>query len=288
MKKLFCLLLVSFFSIQAQTQYRLNFNAINLPISNNGTIALVNIPPDGPGGRFGVSTFLFDAGFMISGYSNDTLWACGQASARQLENFLPGNVDSLTTNPIYKIYVNDNSLTPNYSNWQEYANAVRTGAGFYDGNGDGIYDPTDLNGNNQWDPNEDKPDVIGDKTAWCVFNDGVPGSQRVRFAGVNPVGIEVRQSIYGYLSLNELQNVLFIRYELLNTGKVSTILDSVYFTSYADPDLGVEYEDDMVGSDFDRKSTFGYNADNSDPGYGSAIPSFFIRLLEGPHSFITW
>ena len=35
-----------------------------------------------------------------------------------------------------------------------------------------IYDPIDLNGNNQWDPNEDKPDIIGDKTAWCVYNDG--------------------------------------------------------------------------------------------------------------------
>jgi len=286
MKKLFFLWLISMLSIQAQTQYRFNLNNINLPFNNNGTIANVNIPPDGPQGRFGVSTFLFDAGFMISGYNSDTLWACGQAAARLLENFLPGNVDSLITNPIYKIYVNDNSTTPNYSDWQDYTNAVRTGASFYDGNDDGIYDPTDLNSNNQWDPNEDKPDLIGDKTAWCVFNDGVPEDQRAAFSGISPLGLEVRQSIFGYYSLNELQNVLFVRYELINTGKVSTILDSVYFTSYADPDLGEDFDDDMVGSDIDRKSTFGYNSDNSDPGYGSAIPSFFIRLLEGPQTYI--
>ena len=39
-----------------------------------------------------------------------------------------------------------------------------------------IYDPIDLNGNNRWDPNEDKPDLLGyeySQTAWCVYNDGV-------------------------------------------------------------------------------------------------------------------
>ena len=33
-----------------------------------------------------------------------------------------------------------------------------------DGDGDGIYNPVDLNGNYQWDPNEDKPDLILDET----------------------------------------------------------------------------------------------------------------------------
>jgi hypothetical protein len=286
MKTVLYFWLVAVLAIQAQTQYRFNLNNINLPFNNNGTIANVNIPPDGSQGRFGVSTFLFDAGFIISGYNNDTLWACGQATARQIENFIPGNVDSIGTNPIYKIYVNDNSATPNYSDWQEYTNAVRTGAGFYDGNNDGIYDPTDLNGNNQWDANEDKPDIIGDKTTWCVYNDGMPGNQRIRFAGVNPVGLEIRQSLFGYTTTNLLGNVIFIRYELINTGKVSAVLDSVYFTSYADPDLGVDFEDDLVGGDINRNSTFIYNADNSDPAYGSAIPSFFVRLLEGPQTYI--
>ena len=286
MKTLFILFILITSLVYSQTQYRFNINNINLPMNNKGVLAAVNIPPDGPGGRFGVSTFLFDGGFMISGYSNDTLWACGQATASLLDNFIPGNVDSLSSTPIYKIYVNNNSATPNYSDWQDYINAVRTGAGFYDGNGDGIYDPTDLNGNNQWDPNEDKPDIIGDKMTWCVFNDGVPENQRLRFTGVAPVGIEIRQSIFGYYSLNELVNVLFIRYKLLNTGKVNSNLDSVYFTSWADPDLGQEFTDDLFGSDLNRQSVFVYNESENDPAYGSSIPSFFIRLLEGPHSFI--
>ena len=62
--------------------------------------------------------------------------------------------------------------------WQEWSDAVELGADFYDGNGDGIYDPVFLNGNNQWDPDEDKPDLILDETYWCVFNDGVPANLR--------------------------------------------------------------------------------------------------------------
>ncbi len=35
-----------------------------------------------------------------------------------------------------------------------------------------------------------------------------------------------------------------------------------------------------------RQSVFLYNESASDPAYGVSIPSFFIRVLEGPHSFI--
>ncbi len=286
MKKILLLCLFPIL-LHSQSQYRFFINNINFPIDNKGVLAHVNIPPDGSGGRFGVSTFLFSSGFMVSGYNYNTLWACGQATTSLVENFIPGNVDSNQTNPIYKIYVNDNSSTPNYPNWQEYINAVRAGASFYDGNGDGIYNPVDLNGNNQWDPNEDKPDIIGDKTTWCVYNDGVPGNQRTRFVGVDPVGLEIHQSLFGYATTNLLGNVIFIRYKLINTGKVNSKLDSVYFSAWADPDLGTEFDDDLVGCDTIRQSGFVYNGDANDVGgYGTSIPSFFISILEGPRSYI--
>jgi len=258
-----------------------------MPIDNKGILAQVNILPDGVGGRFGISTFLFSSGFLVSGYNSDSLWTCGQATSSLVENFLPGNVDSNQADPIYKIYVNDNSSTPNYSDWQDYTNAVRTGASFYDGNGDGTYNPVDLNGNNQWDPNEDKPDIIGDKTTWCVYNDGMPGDQRIKFAGINPVGLEIRQSLFGYATIGLLGNVIFIRYELLNTGKVNQNLDSVYFSIWSDPDIGADYMDDLAGCDTLKQAGFVYNFDNNDPGgYGNEPPAFFIQLLEGPRSYI--
>ena len=50
----------------------------------------------------------------------------------------------------------------------------------------------------KWDPNEDKPDIlIGDQTTWCVYNDGMPGNQRIKFAGIDPSGI--RNSSISYL-----------------------------------------------------------------------------------------
>ena len=286
MKNLVVLLILVSQLVLSQSQYRFNINNINLPINNKGVLADVNVPPDGPLGRFGVGTFLFSAGFMVSGYNADTLWACAQATASLIENFLPGNVDSNQTNPIYKIYVNNNSSTPDYTAWQDYINAVNSGADFYDGNADGIYNPVDLNSNGQWDPNEDKPDIIGDKMTWCVYNDGVPGNQRTRFAGVDPVSLEIHQSLFGYAATNLLGNVIFIRYELLNTGKVNSKLDSVYFSTWADPDIGTTYYNDLAGCDTLRNSGFVYNEEGNDPQYGVAQPSFFIRFLEGPVSYI--
>lgn len=66
-----------------------------MPIDNKGVLAQVNMPPDGSGGKFGASTFLFSGGFLVSGYNYDTLWSCGQATSSLVENFLPGNVDSI-------------------------------------------------------------------------------------------------------------------------------------------------------------------------------------------------
>ncbi len=161
------------------------------------------------------------------------------------------------------------------SSWQEWIFAVDIGAEFYDGDNDGIYDPVDLNNNGQWDPDEDRPDIIGDQVAWCVFNDAV--TPRLRFAGIPPLGIEIHQSVFGYKSSNapQLKNILFIRYKIHNTGNVNSILDSVYFTAWADADLGAEHADDLVGSDTITNSGFTYNFDDDPGGYEEDVPAFF-------------
>ncbi len=70
------------------------------------------------------------------------------------------------------------------------------------------------------------PDLLGDETAWCVYTDGQPGAQRTRFAGVNPQGVEIRQTIFGFASKGALGNMLFIRYRIRNSGLVASVLDT--------------------------------------------------------------
>src|SRR3972149_4872059 len=80
----------------------------------------------------------------------------------------------------------------------------------------GVYDPLDLNGNNQWDRNEDRPDIIGGFTAWCVYNDGVATEDRA-FEG-EPMGIEIQQTVfafYSYYADNKVDpraSTFFVRY----------------------------------------------------------------------------
>ena len=124
------------------------------------------------------------------------------ATASLIENYIPGKVGDNQYDPRYKIYVVKRDDGPFSASWQEWRFAVDLGAGFYDGNNDSIYNPVDLNGNNVWDPTEDKPDLIGNVTTWCVFNDGQ--TPRTRFANVEPMGIEIRQSLFGYIHFFQL------------------------------------------------------------------------------------
>lgn len=268
--------------------YRFKVNNLNVPINRIGTIADVNIAPDGTLGRFNGVGFLFSSGFMMSGLTNGSLWAFAQASASLIQNMVPGTVESGPNDPDAVMYVIKRDDPPFGQSWQDWKTAVdKFGADFYDGDGDGQYNPVDKNGNSIWDVDEDAPDLLGDETAWCVYNDGQPGAQRTRFAGVNPQGIEIRQTIFGFSSKGPLGNILFLRYRIKNTGLVADRLDSVIFGVWADPDLGAQHQDDLVGCDVPRNAGFTYNADNDDPGgFGSRPPCFMIDFFLGPRVYI--
>jgi hypothetical protein len=274
-------------------------NNIKLPLSNNGVIADVQaqlsftaIVTDnrnksvnlsrtinfGSGGSFDNIPFLYSGGFLLSGYNGSFLWANGMATSSRISDYLPGKVGSDPNNPKNKLYAlrkNDPPFGPSWQNWRD---AVSLGAYFYDGDNDGIYNPVDKNGNGLWDPNEDMPDIFGDETFWCVYNDGVPSSQR-RYNDVPPQGIEIRQTVFASKK-PQLNNTVFIRYSILNRGTVTNLLDSVYFSVWTDPDLG-NYSDDLVGSDTLLNSGFTYN-NGPDGQYGSNPPAFFTTLLQGP------
>lgn len=289
MKKSFILILLySSLSITlfAQESFRININNINLPLDNKGVLAQVNIPPGGEGGLYNDIYFLFSGGFYLSGYEGDSLWANGVATAGSVKDYRPGIVGSdpsATENIIYVVKADD---PPFGQSWQNWSYAVSLGADFYDGNSDGIYNPVDLNNNGIWDLNEDKPDIIGDITAWCVYNDGVPATQR-RWQS-EPKGIEMHQTVFAYKDnhpqFSNTQNTIFIRYRIINKGTVAQKLDSVYFGFYDDYDLG-DASDDLSGCDTILKGSYVYN-NGEDQLFGSNPPAAFTHFNQFPHVFI--
>ena len=266
--------------------YALNINNIYMPLNRQGVLADVNIPPIGSWGQFGGHVFLFSGGFFLSGYSNGQLWANAVASSSLVEDYLQGVVNG-EWDPnavLYKVGIED---LPFGQSWQDWINAVYLGADFYDGDGDGIYNPVDKNVNGIWDPDEDKPDILGDETLWCVYHDGVPVAQR-RWNTTLEVGVEVRQTVFAYSSISYLQNVIFARYRIKYVGlglpSEPDVLDDVYFGVWDDPDLG-DSQDDLAGCDTLLSGGYTYN-DGPDNEYGNNPPSFFVKTLAGPVTYI--
>ncbi len=263
--------------------YRLFINKIDLPMNSRGVLADVEI--DGrKGGLFDGKSVIYSSGFWMSGYSNGEIWTNGVASASRNEDYIPGAVD--INNPGNYIspglFVLRSTDPPFGESWQKWAEAVKGGAYFYDGDGDGVYNPVDKNGNGVWDPDEDAPDLLGDETVWCVYNDGLKSADR-NFQHVDPQGIDVRQTVWAYATSGDLGNVIFLRYSIVNRGLVSDVLDSVYFSVWADPDLG-EYTDDLVGSKPDINAGYVYN-DGDDLQFGSNPPTFMIDFFQGPWEY---
>lgn len=255
--------------------YRLNINNINMPMNRSGKIADVNIPPEGSQGRFDESTFLFSGGFMLSGYAGGTLFANAVASASLVEDYVPGIVGDQTGAEMYVVKRSD---APGGKAYQDWADAVALGADFYDVDGDGFYDPS-----------IDIPDILGDETVWCVYNDGVPQAGR-RWNAVAPLGIEIRQTAFALNSKSAIGNIIFFRYRIkyvgLNKPTEPNKLDDVYFGVWADPDIGEnDHSLDLVGSDTFRNAIYTYKAAGG-VTYGNNPPAFFATFFSGPTEYL--
>lgn len=277
--------------------YYMTINNLELPLNNAGVLADVAIPPNTAGGKFEGHTFLFSGGFCMSGIINkgtseEFIWANAVATASRVQDYRPGPVGSDPADPKNKLYIVRSDEEPFSSSWQEWKDAVSLGADFYDGDKDGQYNPVDKNGNGQWDPDEDRPDLLGDETVWCVINDGVPAGDR-RYTDVPPLGIEIHQTVFGFASSGLLGNMLFVRYKVINKNPNGKQLDSIYFSVWADPDLG-DYTDDLVGCDVPdwasgytktppegRNAGYVYN-EGSDNEYGPNPPTYLIDFFQGP------
>jgi hypothetical protein len=282
--------------LKEKDAYRMNINNVDLPLNRLGVLADVAIGGETAGGKINTKVFLYSGGFFLSGVTDGRMWANAVASASRIQDYVPGTVASGRNDPRAQLYIIRQTDGDFSASWTEWKDAVDLGAYYYDGDGDGVYNPVDKNGNGKWDSDEDRPDLLGDETVWCVYNDGTDPALR-RFNDVDPQGIEIRQTVFAFNSKGVVGNMIFIRYSIVNTGKVANVIDSVYLGVWADPDLGDAY-DDLVGCDapqsfsgYPKADTAGLDAgyvyNNGDDGvFGNNPPSFLIDFFQGPITYI--
>ncbi len=261
------------------TVYSLNNNRFKMSFDNKGIIADVY-----PGsGHFDGEMILFSGGFLLTGYDNGSIFESVVFTSNRLGDYLPGIAGGSSEDPKNQIYIIKANDPPFGESWQLYRYATLLNAPFYDGDFDGIYNPVDKNKNGVWDEDEDAPEILGDVTAWCVFNDAVPSYLRRTL--MKPMGIEIQQSIFSFdkNENNQPDEKIYIRYRIINRGTVNEVLDSVLFSFFVDNDIG-DYENDYLATDTTLNLVYAYSRHESN--YGINPPASGIALLQGPPVFI--
>jgi hypothetical protein len=162
-------------------------------------------------------------------------------------------------------------------------------APFYDRDNDGNYNWE--NGDFPWyDIKKDKVcsvdrkvSLYGDENFWWIMND--KGNIHTE-TGADPIGMEIRAQAFAFATNDEINNMTFYNYELINRG--TQTLYNTYFGFFADAALGDPF-DDYVGCDVNRGLAYVYNGDSYDgdnsgfKGYGVNPPSVGVDFFEGPY-----
>ena len=161
-------------------------------------------------------------------------------------------------------------------------------AGFYDFDGDNDYDP--LKG--------DYPSIeirgceldrYPDEMIFWIYNDEGGGAEHARTKGT-PIKMEVQVQSFSYVTNDELNDMTFQRYKLIN--RASDRIDSTFFAMWVDPDLGC-YTDDYIGCDTAANLMYVYNQDATDgttgctcdggvATYCDKVPILGVDYFRGP------
>lgn len=161
-------------------------------------------------------------------------------------------------------------------------------AGFFDRDGDGTYEPEE--GDYPVIEVRGCPDVqYADQMFFWIYNDDA--NVHSQSQNSQPMSMEVQVQSFAYKSNDELNNMTFQRYKLINRG--TEPLDSTFFAMWVDADLGCAF-DDYVGCDVERDLAYIYNSDLVDgevagscdcsgtPTYCTEIPILGIDYFRGP------
>ena len=165
-------------------------------------------------------------------------------------------------------------------------------APFKDYDGNGFYDPSQ--GDYPWYDfiseidcgrrlREDIVPLYGDRNFYWIFND--KGNVHSESQG-EPIGMEIRSQTFQFSTNDEVNNMTFHNYVLINQG--TQTLGDTYFGVWVDADVGTA-TDDYVGCDVQRGLGYAYNGDaydetsSSSAGYLENPPAVGIDFFEGPY-----
>jgi len=147
----------------------------------------------------------------------------------------------------------------------ELPNTSQGLAGFWDQDGDGLYQPDlgdfpiiEIRGCAE-------PQYPDEMTFW-IYNDN--GNIHAESQG-DPIQMEIQVQAFAYATNDEINDMTFQRYKLINRAIES--IDSTYFAMWVDPDLGC-FSDDYIGSDTSRNLAYVYNEDALDGQTGCTCP----------------
>ncbi len=188
------------------------------------------------------------------------------------------------------------SIPQSILDWPAHGDAARGYdfylAPFYDEDGNGEYNP-ESGGDYpyfEYDKNAAcgtsrelrKPKLYGDYTMWWVYNDN--GNIHTETQG-QAIGMEIRAQYFAYATDNELNDMTFGNYALINRSTY-TLYDT-YFGVWTDADMGYAL-DDYVGCDVERGLGYLYNGKDVDGNggynhYGANPPAIGVDFFEGPY-----
>ncbi len=138
----------------------------------------------------------------------------------------------------------------------------------------------DVDGDGDYNPNAgDYPKIIGDQAIWWVIND--KGNIHSESQG-QPIGIEMQCMAFSFATTNEINNMTFYKYKLINRSTLT--LTNTYLGVWVDADVGY-FLNDFVGCDTTRGLGYCYNGtDEASQASGYPYPTavgvdFFLGPL---------
>lgn len=207
----------------------------------------------------------YASGLWIGGVINgtDTVVAISEYDSE----YGPGPMLNGTFQPdipdfrVFKLYADSLKTNPNqdYLDYMSIAAVSQGAPTVVDGDGDTV------------------PDMVGDQMLWAVYNDADPlGHINMN---TEALGIEVKQTVFGFNREDPLGDIVFVKYQIFNNG--NNIIDDFYISLWSDPDLGSS-GDDLVGCDTTLGLGYVYNISNNDSQYGSRPPAMGFDFFQGP------
>jgi len=207
---------------------------------------------------------IFQDGFWLASGIADGNYEIRTAATKYDTEYIPGVTGSDPDSSVYRIYMLSADDGPSSQDWIDWP--VDQGAPWIDNDSDGNYDP-----------NVDQPEIMGDLFYWYVMNDTSQEMHNSLY-GTNPLGVEVRTSVFGFDNIYPLENTLFMKWNFTNVG--STHLDSVFFGRWSDIDIGEPFND-LAGVDTTLGLAYCYN-DSVDYSYGIKPPAVGYVILQTP------